>query len=95
MTSDLELSEGCEDGDASLDCHCDGGVDTACQGNVDQGQQVGKQEWEYVLLKYREMFYVSSDFSVVQYDWCLICAVSIPGRQSFYFESVTSETSDA
>ena len=35
--TDLDLSEGGEDGEAALGRHCDGGVDAAGEGNMDAG----------------------------------------------------------
>ena len=47
----LDLSKGGKDCDAPLHGDCDGGVDTPRQSDVDQGQQVGHQMWEVVLLR--------------------------------------------
>ena len=55
----LDLGEGCEDGEAALHGHGDGGVDRARQADVDQGQQVGHQPREQRLLRqgqYSDLF---------------------------------------
>ena len=52
----LDLGEGCEDGEAALHGHGDGGVDRARQADVDQGQQVGHQPREQRLLRQGALF---------------------------------------
>ena len=53
--TDLDLSEGGEDGEAALGRHCDGGVDAAGESNMDAGQQGGQQKREHSLLQHIAM----------------------------------------